>query len=203
MSGVTNNGWYGIASDSTLMQGDLVDGFPYAVNYQEIPEGATSVSVNIEVYNIIILSQSCDLAGDNKIKFVMVCPYWPLEVLSENQAHLQDENRREAIKRGYQHNYVILNKNVLDGFEKDFFLVDFKYAFSTPLSYLRTIAAKTDKRLRLKSPYREYLSQSFAKYVMRVGFDREEEIPNFDDKFRLNRCNDCEHHPDNIEVVRT
>ena len=196
-----SDGWYDVISDSVLMQGDLINKFPYAVNYRDIPEGATSVTVDVEIYNIIILSQSCDLDGNDKIKFVMVCPYSSLELLSDRQPHLKDENKREAIRRGYQHNYILLNKNVIDGFEKDFFLVDFKSAFSTPLSYLRNVVAKNERRLRLKSPYREYLSQSFASYVMRVGLKKEEEIPHFDDRFRLNRCNDCEHHPDNINKI--
>ena len=183
-----NRGWYEIAPDSTLMQGDLIDHFPFAVNYREIPEGSTNATVDVEIYDIIILSQSCDLDKETKIKFVMVCPYWSLELVSQKQPHLMDENKREAIRRGYQHNYVLLNKNKIDGFEKDFFIVDFKYAFSTPLSYLKTITAKKERRLRLKSPYREHLSQSFARYIMRVGIERTEEIPHFDDRFRLDRC---------------
>ena len=69
-----SDGWYDVISDSVLMQGDLINKFPYAVNYRDIPEGATSVTVDVEIYNIIILSQSCDLDGNENRKFVMVCP---------------------------------------------------------------------------------------------------------------------------------
>jgi hypothetical protein len=47
-------------------------------------------------------------------------------------------------------------------------VVDFRSLFTLPLSFLRE-QAKSAKRVRLFPPYREHLSQAFARFFMRVG----------------------------------
>jgi hypothetical protein len=46
-------------------------------------------------------------------------------------------------------------------------VVDFRRVFSLPFGFLRDAANLL--HLRLLPPYREHLSQSFARYFMRVG----------------------------------
>ena len=48
-------------------------------------------------------------------------------------------------------------------------VVDLRQLFSVPISTLRAIAEKQEYRLRLLPPYREHLSQAFARVFMRVG----------------------------------
>jgi len=48
-------------------------------------------------------------------------------------------------------------------------IVDFHRIYSLPKNYLRKIAQEKEVRLRLLPPYREHLSQAFARYFMRVG----------------------------------
>jgi len=49
-------------------------------------------------------------------------------------------------------------------------IVDFHYVYTVPRAFLDDlIAERGAKRLTLLPPYREHLSQSFARYFMRVG----------------------------------
>ena len=49
-------------------------------------------------------------------------------------------------------------------------IIDFHEVFNLPVRFLRPWLEKTGKRrLRLCPPYREHLSQAFARYFMRVG----------------------------------
>jgi hypothetical protein len=49
-------------------------------------------------------------------------------------------------------------------------IVDFHEVFSIPLDFLQAwIRSKNTNRLRLLPPYREHLSQAFARFFMRVG----------------------------------
>jgi hypothetical protein len=57
----------------------------------------------------------------------------------------------------------------ISGFEKDNIIVDFKSTFSVPLAYLKDNINFEENRLRLLPPYREHLSQQFARFFMRVG----------------------------------
>ena len=66
----------------------------------------------------------------------------------------------------------------LDGFRNDDYLVvDFRSVFSVPINYLSAKAKSQEKRLRLKPPFREHLSQAFARFFMRVGLPAD--IPKF------------------------
>jgi hypothetical protein len=56
-------------------------------------------------------------------------------------------------------------------------LVDFGRIFGLPKPFVTQFAASQGKRLRLRSPYREYLSQSFARFFMRVGLPQDIKLP--------------------------
>jgi hypothetical protein len=56
-------------------------------------------------------------------------------------------------------------------------IVDFRRVYSLPLTFLRSRAGRTGERLRLLPPYREHMSQAFARYFMRVGLPQD--IPAF------------------------
>lgn len=48
-------------------------------------------------------------------------------------------------------------------------LAELHRLYALPKEYLQSVASGTDLRLRLLPPYREHLSQAFARYFMRVG----------------------------------
>ena len=49
-------------------------------------------------------------------------------------------------------------------------VVDFRRVYSLPVTFLRRRATQCGNRIRLLPPYREHLSQAFARFFMRVGF---------------------------------
>ena len=57
----------------------------------------------------------------------------------------------------------------LPGLEREVRVVDFHRLYTLPLQFLRKRAGDEGRRLRLQPPYREHLSQAFARYFMRVG----------------------------------
>src|SRR5437588_49586 len=65
--------------------------------------------------------------------------------------------------------YHVLNRCELTGQEMDFLLVDIRRIFTLSVDMVRELAAAQSPRVRLLPPYREHLSQAFARFFMRVG----------------------------------
>jgi hypothetical protein len=85
----------------------------------------------------------------------------------------------EGLRTGRKFDFCLLNKCPgSDFFPADYLIVDFCNVFSVPHEVVLR-AAKKGRRIQLQSPYREYLSQAFARFFMRVGFPDEGEIPKF------------------------
>ncbi len=76
---------------------------------------------------------------------------------------------KESLRRGYLPGYHLLNKCEIDGFKRDYLIVDFRSVYSVPFDFIVELVKKRGKRLRLLPPYREHLSQAFARFFMRVG----------------------------------
>jgi hypothetical protein len=63
----------------------------------------------------------------------------------------------------------MLNKCELPCFNNEFLVVDFHNVYGVPYAFLDSLLKGQGKRLRLLPPYREHLSQAFARFFMRVG----------------------------------
>ncbi|GAB6161738.1 hypothetical protein JCM12298_08970 [Desulfothermus naphthae] len=67
--------WYEIVRfDEPLLQGDFIGSCPVIIPLSLIAIG--EVKVDVIEYDVIIMSQSCDLAH-GKLDLVLVCPVWP------------------------------------------------------------------------------------------------------------------------------
>jgi hypothetical protein len=55
----------------------------------------------------------------------------------------------------------------------DHLVVDFKYAFSVPLDFILELVKSRGNRLRLLPPFREKLSQSYGRFIMRIGLPKD------------------------------
>jgi len=168
--------WYEIAKgEDDLLQGDFVDECPIVIPPMDVLE-KVEVAVDINKYNVVVISQSCDIA-QKKLDLVLVCPVWPLEDVGKKEDYYNGRAGKEALRRGHIPSYHLLNKCELEGFRKDYQVVDFRNVFGVPIDLLQNLARSKEKRLRLLPPYREHLSQSFARFFMRVGLPAE--IPAF------------------------
>lgn len=153
--------WYGLAEDDDLQQGDIFSNCPHF----RITDGH---DVRQQSRNVVVLSQSCDLA-QGKLEVVQVCPFWPLEHVALEVEFFKSRRGREELRRGHVTGYHLINRCELDGFETDFLVCDFRSLFGVSFDMLKDLATEQSPHLRLLPPYREHLAQSFARFFMRVG----------------------------------
>lgn len=167
--------WYEeIKDDDSLEQGDLFIAYPIfqpeidSDAIAEIGAGARpDIPLDSFTADVIVLSQSCDLEHD-KVETVILCPVWSLQ---DFETHLgtgkEQTKNKEAIRKGNRPQWHMLNSD--ERIERDISIVEFTRIYTTPKQVLAAVARSQDRRIRLLQPYREHLSQAFARYFMRVG----------------------------------
>lgn len=166
--------WYDIVdSDEDLLQGDFIKECPVVIPPSEI---SSEVEVRVINYNVVVMSQSCDLVQRN-IDLVLVCPVWPLSEFEYRSEFFKTKKGKEALRKGNTPGYHLLNKCEIKGFETNYLVVDFRSVYSVPFDFILELTRKKERRLRLLPPYREHLSQAFARLFMRVGLPVD--IPSF------------------------
>lgn len=78
------------------------------------------------------------------------------------RGHIQD------IEKGRRSGYLLLCPHD-EAPEMPQSIVSFRHVYVQPKKILEQHASRLKTRLRLASPYREHLAQTFAQYFMRVG----------------------------------
>jgi len=177
--------WYKIIDgEESLSQGDIIKSCPIITpppNMKLDEMLAEIVEVDVFEHNVVIMSQSCDLEY-KKIKLVLVCPVVDLGEFENRSKTFKGKNKKELVKNknklrmGVFPGYHLLNKSEIEGFETDYLIVDFHNVYGVPFDFLIEFSKKT-QRLRLLPPYKEHLSQAFARFFMRVGLPLD--IPKF------------------------
>lgn len=158
--------WYEVVDNNTsLSQGDFFTSCPIVVPTTKPEDG--KMSANIVEYDVVVMSQACDLEH-RKVDLVLVCPVSPLTEY-ENLEPLRGAKGKEKLRQGYFPGYHLLNECKIEGFEGNFLVVDFRNVYGVPFDNLEKMVKEREKRLRLLPPYREHLSQAFARFFMRVG----------------------------------
>ena len=168
--------WYEeIHNSNEITQGDIILDCMIPLPKKELfhailndEEKFEKPQVDIKQANIVILSQACDILND-KVDSIVVCPVWPLKKLKETNEYYQSSSGRESLRQGKEPSYHLLNEYTSDTIKHQYSIVDFHRIYSLPKAYLKDIAENINLRLRLLPPYREHLSQAFARYFMRVG----------------------------------
>lgn len=162
--------WYRIVRGPELQQGDLVEACPVFVPLNDFPlDAPTPVDFDWEVRDVIVLTQSCDLvAGREKARQVLLCSVWELHEFTPPH-HLASARGREEARRGSLPAFHLLAASTEPPLKREVRVVDFRHVHTLPLAYLRQQVEKRGDRLRRLPPYREHLSQAFARFFMRVG----------------------------------
>jgi len=170
--------WYETVDGSELQQGDLLPRCPIVVPSPDLgfPLREGDVTADIVTFDVVVMSQSCDLAND-KVRDVIVCPHWDLEDAASMDASFQRKSAAEEVRKGRRPRYLLLAASDLIDPPLGVRLVDFGRIFSLPKPFLAQLAAHAGKRLRLCPPYREYLAQAFARFFMRVGLPQDVQLP--------------------------
>ncbi len=171
---------YAIAEGVEIRQGDLLDRCPVVIPsadaVKEIETQAPRLSAYIEHYDIVVMSQSCDLMYD-KVDLVLVCPVWTYEKLALQHGHLLKYEVKVNLKRGNLPGYHLLHECSIDGFARSVSVVDFRSVYGLPLDFIKYCARDRSPRVRLMPPYREHPAQAFARFFMRVGLPSDAALP--------------------------
>lgn len=174
--------WYDKVSGDDVQQGDILESCSVLILPSELslePSGTRTEPQDIpfECRDVIVMSQSCDMVkGQESIAEVLLCGVWQQSDFKPRQRMSSNDDWEKA-RKGQLLGFHVLNKCDLEGFRRDFRVVDFRRVHSLPLDFIRKIASELGERIRLLPPYREHLSQAFARFFMRVGLPVD--IPEF------------------------
>jgi len=160
--------WFKVVdAQEPLEQGDILYDCPVLVPTVSLSKRSQEVEAEVRKYNVIVMSQSCDLT-QGKLDLVQLCPFWGLSELGSYSDMFKGKGR-ERLRQGHYPGYHLLNRCDIPGFETDYLVVDFRSIYAMPFEFLKRLATEQEKRIRLLPPYREHLSQAFARFFMRVG----------------------------------
>lgn len=169
--------WYGKVSQSEhLEQGDFIHDCPILKPTTDVLKEGDQIETDISLYNVVIMTQSCDLI-EEKVNLVLVCPYFTLTQLANADSKFSSKGAKEEVRQGKNIRLHMLNSCEIKGFEREPVVVDFSSVYSVPFETLKKIVSNKGVRIRLLPPYREHLSQAFARFFMRVGLPSD--IPSF------------------------
>ena len=130
--------------------------------------------------DVVVMTQACDLE-EGKVVNVTLCAHSPLaewkrswrdsmKAKSQVPTDKAWRGQCEDIKNGYVWNLSMLNAGGIEDIQLEHRIVDFHEVFTVPREFLESLLRERDeRRLRLLPPYREHLSQAFARFYMRVG----------------------------------
>lgn len=163
--------WYQSGNWSTLRQGDVLPNCivlvppanltPLLLNLSQ--GGTLEGGLIVQRADLIILSQSCDLENE-KIQQVLLCAYFPVSNLSKSDMVSIRKEQRPAVH--------MIERCDIPGHEFERQVVDFRTIYTLPKDFVVAYALTLGTHVRLLPPYREHLSQAFARYFMRVGLPR-------------------------------
>lgn len=149
-----------------LSQGEYLIECP-VVLVADIPESGDELDARVEIRNLLVMTQSCDLA-QGKAKSVAVCPIFSLDEIALENSTYSNRKNWESVRQGR-----IEGWHMVPGFSgfnnQEALVIDFRQIYSLPISFLNKFIARSKTRRRLNSPYLEHTAQSFARFFMRVG----------------------------------
>lgn len=164
--------WYRfVPPDAPLRQGDLIESCPIIIPISteiKLDGSPPFADADIISLDVIVMTQSCDLE-QCKVDWVVVCAVWPLEDIGKKNDIFKSSRGKEALRQGNMVGFHLLNKIEDPGYERDYQIVDFRELHTVPFSFLAEYIKGKNDRIRLLPPYREHLSQAFARFFMRVG----------------------------------
>jgi hypothetical protein len=185
--------WYEeVPAETPLLQGDILMDCPlleWDSDWKKFEfdgdEAALQGAVEGIKADVVVMTQACDLENW-KVPNVLVCPHTSLEdFLNDYKAAQGDKfaikswrNRCKSIKEGTVWNLSMLKSRETGDIRISHRIVEFRNVYTIPRSFLESWQTQIAKpRLRLLPPYREHLSQAFARFFMRVGLPSAIETP--------------------------
>lgn len=168
MSAPTRYPWYErIEAGNELNQGDILFACPIIQidESAQWPLPSSGIPLSSQEGDVIVMTQTCDLANE-KTRNVIVCRHSAVTELGFGKS------RQKEIIRGLRPREAMLESSSGE-FVMERRVVDLGEIYSLPIEFVRKLAASQTPRLRLLPPYREHLSQAFARFFMRVGLPQD------------------------------
>jgi hypothetical protein len=178
------NAWYAeVSAQSKITQGDLIFDCPVLEWTGTVKAGSVDELKGLSeaiLADIVVMTQACDLA-QSKVDNVIVCPHYSLtqfkddwekaiKAKGENPTAKSWKRQCDDICDGYVWHLSMLNCKEEGDLRLERRIVDFHNVYSLPIDFLQSfVESSKNKRLGLLPPYREHLSQAFARFFMRVG----------------------------------
>ena len=178
--------WYDLVqSGEPVTQGDIILGCPI-LNWLPSSSAIPLTGVSLKDYadafteDVIVMTQACDLEH-RKVQNVVLCPHLSLSAFRASwQRWMESRNQSPSekawkslcsdIMAGYVWNQTMIDASTDQRLPMETRVVDFHEVFTLPRTFLESwLQQSGDQRLRLRPPYREHLSQAFARFFMRVG----------------------------------
>lgn len=171
---MTDSFWAQV-NESTLQQGDYLTDCAVPI-FIDPTVGPQARDVPVDVFDLIVLTQSCDLEHE-KVRLVAMCPIYAIAKFEERNPDFQKKGRWDEVRKGRVEGLHMLGSPTTPGNNREALVVDFREIYSLPFEYLTKHATELGPRWRLKPPYLEHFSQAFARFFMRVGLPSS--IPEF------------------------
>lgn len=179
--------WYELVeAERPLAQGDFILACPILAWRENAAQGAPDNHPPLQERaillreDVVVMTQACDLEH-HKVRNVVPCPHRPLPAFRRDWERWMTERKQtpsekawrgfcEDIAAGYVWNLTLLDLLELPGLKPDVRVVNFYDVFTVPRDFLEGLLREyRHPRPRLRAPYREHLSQAFARFFMRVG----------------------------------
>lgn len=157
-----------------LAQGEILLDFPLLVLQEPYGDirSDEGPSATVDHYDMIIVSQSCDLIYE-KLESVLICPLFGVDETVGKLTTAESKRARESelkrLKQGLHPSLYPVPPCTLDELASPPRIVSFRQVAAVPLGLVQEEARRQAKRVRLRSPYREHLGQAFGNFIMRVG----------------------------------
>ncbi|KAA0225918.1 MAG: hypothetical protein DYH07_09270 [Armatimonadetes bacterium ATM1] len=163
------SGWYEVGKFPDIQQGDIFFNVPIPLVptglYSELKPHTTATTLTrVNVFDVVVLTQSCDLArSEDPDRQIILC------ALDDASKLYPKKSDREDVAKGRRPALHLLDKCSAAELTFAQKIVSFQTIYTVPKAYLEELCLRSKIRVRLRSPYREHLSQAFARYFMRVG----------------------------------
>lgn len=170
------SGWYETVDGSELQQGDILQDVLLPIIVHIDPHRPV---VEFEHTSAIVLTQSCDIANGKTSRLVLggVAAYARYVAAEADRGNhfVAGRRFRKAVLDGHLPPLSVLRPAVAGDRPFPWSLVDFRQIYTVPVADVGELARSLGPRLRLRPPYREHLSQAFARFHMRVGLPTDAE----------------------------
>jgi hypothetical protein len=154
--------WYKVIKNSdSLEQGDILEN--WGVNKPQPNSG----EVVVEYYTLILMTQTCDI--EDGISHLVFCPVWTQIELAKAEPSFNKKETIGNLLKGRVVGFYPINKFDANSFQRPWRIIQFQRIIELDTDDVRNNSQLLVPRLRLLPPYRESLSQSFARFFMRVG----------------------------------